>query len=115
MCSAACTGSCLGFGSLGVRMVVRSPVQLNSTVRPMRRWSDGRLALCRAGTPSSPLTPLFRGRFWLLFKDGELNLLLYRINPVHQNPHAIAHAVGLAGALADDLARVFVVGVAVVG
>ena len=51
---------------------------------------------------------------WLLFEHRELNLLLHRIDPVHQHPHAIAQAVGLPRALADDLARGFVVGVAVV-
>src|SRR6266536_1625815 len=54
-------------------------------------------------------------RLRLLFHNRELNLLLHRIDPVHQHPHAIAHAIGLARALADDLARRFVVSVAVVG
>ena len=57
-----------------------------------------------------------RGRaLRLFFKDRELDLLFHRINAVHQYPHAIAQAVGLARPLADDLAGSFVVGVAVVG
>src|SRR5208337_1533049 len=63
---------------------------------------------------SGSLAALFPRRPWLLFEHRELNLLLHRINPVHQHTHAIAHVIGLARTLADDLARAFVVGVAVV-
>jgi hypothetical protein len=65
--------------------------------------------------PYTLLAPAWGWALRLFFKDRELNLLLNRVNPVHQYPYAIAQAVGLTRALADDLARGFVVGVAVVG
>ena len=46
--------------------------------------------------------------------ERELNFLLYRIDAVDANAHALSEAKGFARALADDLARVFVVGVAVI-
>jgi hypothetical protein len=51
----------------------------------------------------------------LFFKHRELDLLLHRIDAVHQHAHAVAQAIGLARALADDFARGFVVVIAVVG
>ena len=49
------------------------------------------------------------------FNHGELNFLFYRIDAIHEHAYPLPQAVDLAVALADDLAGVFVVGVAVVG
>ena len=48
------------------------------------------------------------------FEYGELNFLFYRVDAVHEHSNPLTQAVDLSVALADDLARVFVVGVAVV-
>src|SRR6202140_4917886 len=52
--------------------------------------------------------------FSLIFEDCELDFLFHRIDAVNQYADAVAEAVGVARALADDLSRVFVVSVAVV-
>src|SRR3954469_7693540 len=49
------------------------------------------------------------------FEDGEVDFLFYRVDAVDQDPEFLADAVGLARMLPDNLTRVLVVGVAVVG
>ncbi len=48
------------------------------------------------------------------FQHREVDFLFDGIDPIDDHPQAVADAVDLAGVLSDDLARVFVVGVAVV-
>lgn len=61
--------------------------------------------LCSAGFGRWP---------WLFFEDGKLDLLVDRIDAVYEHAYAIAQTVGPARALADDLARRFVISIAVV-
>src|SRR5436853_3848518 len=49
-----------------------------------------------------------------LLQHRKLNLLLYRIYPVHQDPQALPHAVSAAAPLANDLARVLVINVTII-
>src|SRR5271165_6473144 len=55
-----------------------------------------------------------RGPHRLFLQHRKLNLLLHRINPVHQHPNLLPQMVRLARPLPDNLARVLVVGVAIV-
>src|ERR1019366_7235983 len=78
--------------------------------------SCARLGRAKAHIPTrASLTPALSGPLWLLFEHRKLDLLLHRIDAVHQHAHAVAQAIGFARTLADDFARGFVVGVAVVG
>src|SRR5229473_4568344 len=70
----------------------------------------------RVSGHSSPL--LLRslvGALGFVFQHGELDFLLYVINAVNDHAHTVADGISLLAARADDLARVFVVGVNVVG
>ena len=60
-----------------------------------------------------PVTPLPARR--LLLDKRKLNLMLNRIHAVHQHAQAVADRVGLPVSLADDLAGVLVIGVAIAG
>src|SRR5215468_9502995 len=62
----------------------------------------------------APVSLLATTRLRCLFKDGELNFLLDWVDPVYQHAHPVAQTVGLAPALADDFARVFVKRIVVV-
>src|ERR1700730_731533 len=52
----------------------------------------------------------FRALGLSLFQQSKLNLLLYRINPVHQDPHPLSQPENSSAALADNFARVLVIG-----
>ena len=51
-------------------------------------------------------------RFFL--QQRELDLLLYRIDTIHDHAYLLAHAVNFVAALADDLARVLVIHVTII-
>jgi hypothetical protein len=119
----------LGFGFARCWHGLRPRVQLNSIQARVERTllsAAVDVALARenksntksGGQECPPYTLFASPSGWalrLLFEHRELNLLLHRIDAVDQHAHTVSQAIGLARTLADDLARGFVVGVAVVG
>src|SRR5258708_7568 len=53
--------------------------------------------------------------FFPFFEKRKLNFLFHRIDPIHDHPHFLSHTESLARALANDLARVLVISVMIVG
>jgi hypothetical protein len=63
-------------------------------------------------TLAAAVLALRRGLF---LKHSKLEFLFHGINPIQQHADFLSHAVDLAAALADNLARILVIGVAIVG